>query len=947
MDETGQPGAAVPGENADGAGSHGDLAHPVDGWSDADAAWGGGDSATGPARLERPERPGWARPADPSATRGWADTLSRFGNRPVTLPAPVPVREMRRPVNGTHLDERTTAASSPPEPQVPVSAPPDTYGGDQEEGHQQRMIMPAPRPSGDRTPVGPASGPPHSGSGPVSGPPSGSETPPGFRPAPPYGPGAPEYEASAGHPTGAGGYPSQTGTRPSESGGYSPDSSGYPSESGSYSSESGDYQPRSTAYRPGRPFEPTPAGPYEPSGYEPSGYEPPGYPAPGYPPAGYRPAAGYETATGYEAAGGYETVGHDRPRPEADPSDGSDTERAGGASAVADPPHPGTGTGAGTAPTRTGSVRHGVPLDGRGDARGPESGRNAPAVSGGGEPTRSGGPTRIGARRAPERDAAAGRILRSVPDPNQRSDQRLDQRPAARPSGAGLAAEDGQTLGAGVSSGAADPTARDWSASWVPPWATDRSEAGGDPRRDDWSAPWSDRAAAESSPAQPAPAQPASPASPYRPYGYPPADEDPLGAPRAGDPSVTEALPQRVPAEPDVPIVPEPPAVEPPAETPELARIATHLRREDASPEIRDRPEGFDVTAILAAVRGVAGVRDATLRKTPAGAHSLRLDLSDGADPAEVSRQVARLLQERMGLAAAPPDLSGVTAGPAVAAPVVPAAPGTPSATGTPSVTGALAANGVSGAPASSTPTGPAAGLAGGPAGGRARPEPDWNRGSSGFAEIPPDVPRRRRRQAAVPRGRAPVEERPAEPATADVGTATPGLLGPSASSPQTAGTSYSGGQLTTTESAPSRPLNPGGPPGPRVVIDHVQVSTFGMDATVEVRLGAGEQDATGLASGPAVDGYVLRLCAVAAAAAIDELLRSSTQSPGRGRCFVEHAAVVPFGSCEVATVVVLLVCDGWVEQLAGSALVSGDPRQAVVRATLAAVNRRLEALLA
>jgi hypothetical protein len=54
----------------------------------------------------------------------------------------------------------------------------------------------------------------------------------------------------------------------------------------------------------------------------------------------------------------------------------------------------------------------------------------------------------------------------------------------------------------------------------------------------------------------------------------------------------------------------------------------------------------------------------------------------------------------------------------------------------------------------------------------------------------------------------------------------------------------------------------------------------------------------------------------------------------------------VPMGGCEVAVVVVLLVCDGWVEQLAGSALVSGDPRQAVVRATLAAVNRRLTALL-
>lgn len=173
------------------------------------------------------------------------------------------------------------------------------------------------------------------------------------------------------------------------------------------------------------------------------------------------------------------------------------------------------------------------------------------------------------------------------------------------------------------------------------------------------------------------------------------------------------------------------------------------------------------------------------------------------------------------------------------------------------------------------------------------------------------------------------------------VGSAAVGSVPPS-------GSSYVAGQhLTTTETAPSRPLNPNGPPGPRVLIDHVQVSTFGLEATVEVRLTAGDQRATGLTTGPAVDGYVLRLCAVSAALAIDKLLRTADRTPDQGRCFIEHAAVLPFGNCEVATVVVLLVCDGWVEQLAGSALVSGDPRQAVVRATLAAVNRRLEALLA
>ncbi len=415
--------------------------------------------------------------------------------------------------------------------------------------------------------------------------------------------------------------------------------------------------------------------------------------------------------------------------------------------------------------------------------------------------------------------------------------------------------------------------------------------------------------------------------SAYRPFRLRPVPDEPAPAPPAADPpapgpsnaapyaarrsapepepsgdrspeSPAALLPQRVPAEPDVPVVPEPPAVDPPAETPELARIATHLRRDDESAPLQDRPEGFDVNAILAAVRGVAGVRDASLRRTPAGAHSLRLDLADGADAAEVSRHVARLLQERMGLAAAPSGMSG---------------------TPVPPVRRRTGEN--RGADGDTRSAGEARRPANRPAGARAE--------AIAARTETPETSRRRRPTPPAPRGRAVAEE-----------TGSPG-------NPATLAASYSGGQLTTTESAPSRPLNTGGAPGPRVVLDHVQVSTFGLDATVEVRLIAGEQNAAGYATGPAVDGYVLRLCAVAAAAAIDELLRGTAAIADRGRCFVEHAAVVPFGNCEVATVVVLLVCDGWVEQIAGSALVAGDPRQAVVRATLAAVNRRLEALLA
>ena len=100
------------------------------------------------------------------------------------------------------------------------------------------------------------------------------------------------------------------------------------------------------------------------------------------------------------------------------------------------------------------------------------------------------------------------------------------------------------------------------------------------------------------------------------------------------------------------------------------------------------------------------------------------------------------------------------------------------------------------------------------------------------------------------------------------------------------------------------------------------------------------------MATGPAVDGYLLRLCAMATAQAVDELLAATSHVDGPARCFVEHAAAVPFGPMQVAVVVMLLSCGGWVEQLAGSAVVTGDDRHAMVRATLAAVNRRLEALL-
>jgi hypothetical protein len=399
------------------------------------------------------------------------------------------------------------------------------------------------------------------------------------------------------------------------------------------------------------------------------------------------------------------------------------------------------------------------------------------------------------------------------------------------------------------------------------------------------------------------PYEPTSPAG--TDSGYPTSPAYPGALP--GE-SVSGALPQRVPAEPDVPTVPEPPSVEPAAETPALARIATHLRRGDVL-SAAERQEGFDVQAILAAVQEVEGVRDASLHTTPQGAHSLRLDLAEGADPAEVSRHVARLLQDRMGLdaamqgaptasASAPAPVSGTAPVPPPAAPDFPSPP-------------------TAFVPSQPTPIGRASVVS-----PLARPpSPEFPGVRSAAASAPVSAPAAESAEPMSPAGPAYVP-------------------GPS----PTAGTTDSA--LPDIECGAPRPLAVGERPGPRVVIENVGVNTFGTEATVEVRLGLGNQVAAGTATGPAVDGYLLRLCAIATANAVDELLSGTDHAAGPARCFVEHAASVPFGSLQVAVVVLLLSYGGWVEQLAGSAVVTGDDRHAVVRATLAAVNRRLEALL-
>ncbi len=128
--------------------------------------------------------------------------------------------------------------------------------------------------------------------------------------------------------------------------------------------------------------------------------------------------------------------------------------------------------------------------------------------------------------------------------------------------------------------------------------------------------------------------------------------------------------------------------------------------------------------------------------------------------------------------------------------------------------------------------------------------------------------------------------------------------------------------------------------PRRRVLMERLQVVTGGLDASVEVILGSAERKVVGTATGPAVEPAVLRTVATATLNAVDQLVE------GRGRCGLDQAEVTEIGSDRVALAVVTLLTPGRMDRLAGAVLVRGDARQAMVRAVLAALNRRLEALV-
>lgn len=120
-----------------------------------------------------------------------------------------------------------------------------------------------------------------------------------------------------------------------------------------------------------------------------------------------------------------------------------------------------------------------------------------------------------------------------------------------------------------------------------------------------------------------------------------------------------------------------------------------------------------------------------------------------------------------------------------------------------------------------------------------------------------------------------------------------------------------------------------------RPMISEIGVRSTGSEIEVEVRLELDGDTFVGIERGAAAASARPRLVAAATLSALDELLGLPAA--------VESSAVVETGTHAVALVVITLsVPRLGAQSLAGSAVIRGDETDAVARAVLAAVNRRL-----
>jgi hypothetical protein len=126
----------------------------------------------------------------------------------------------------------------------------------------------------------------------------------------------------------------------------------------------------------------------------------------------------------------------------------------------------------------------------------------------------------------------------------------------------------------------------------------------------------------------------------------------------------------------------------------------------------------------------------------------------------------------------------------------------------------------------------------------------------------------------------------------------------------------------------------------PRLTIDRVQLVSAGLGVSVSVTLGYEGRTVTGEAEGAASQTGVHRSVAAATLRAVESVVGDNA------RFEVEHVELAKTGMDQTALVVVTMVTGRSTQRLSGSSVVREDTRQAMIRAVLAAVNRRMEPLL-
>ena len=121
-----------------------------------------------------------------------------------------------------------------------------------------------------------------------------------------------------------------------------------------------------------------------------------------------------------------------------------------------------------------------------------------------------------------------------------------------------------------------------------------------------------------------------------------------------------------------------------------------------------------------------------------------------------------------------------------------------------------------------------------------------------------------------------------------------------------------------------------------RLLISRLTIAADGLGVVVTVTLVRGSLDYSGTVDAPTSPMSVHRAVAAATLKALSGVLGPEH------RVDVEAVAVTPLGEGQVAVVQVLWATADGNERLTGASEVRGDTRQAVIRATLDAVNRRL-----